>query len=323
MWLASVGGTGVVTCTVAAAGAPDRTLAVPTPQPGIFALGTRSHHHLEFDVHGDPSGIVETVARVRDAGTTVAGVNVVVGFGPRLWRKIGGEHLPDGVDDFETITGVDGFSIPGAQHDLWMWLHASGPDAVFNLARMAAVELAPVADVVAEQPAFTYQASQDLTGFEDGTENPPLDEAPAAVTIVNGQACAGGSVVLVQRWVHDLDGFEALELSDRELVIGRTLHGSVELDESRQSPRSHISRVVIENDEGDELEVFRRSTAFGGVQEHGLMFVAFSADRARLQRMLERMAGAEDGVRDRLTEFSTPMASAWYIAPPVELLRAD
>lgn len=67
--------------------------------------------------------------------------------------------------------------------------------------------------------------------------------------------------------------------------------------------------------------MFRRSTSFGGVIEHGLMFLAFSADRARLQRMLERMAGTEDGVRDHLTEFSTPVASAWYLAPPIDILR--
>jgi putative iron-dependent peroxidase len=79
--------------------------------------------------------------------------------------------------------------------------------------------------------------------------------------------------------------------------------------------------VVIEDESGEELEIFRRSTAFGGVQEHGLMFLAFSADRARLQRMLRRMAGADDGVRDRLTEFSTPKRSAFYVAPPVDLLR--
>ena len=87
-------------------------------------------------------------------------------------------------------------------------------------------------------------------------------------------------------------------------------------------PGSHVSRVVLEDDNGDELEVFRRSTAFGGVREHGLMFLAFSADRDRLQRMLQRMAGNDDGVRDRLTEFSTPVRSAWYYAPPLESLRA-
>jgi len=302
-------------------GSAARTSGMAVPQPGIFALGTRAHHHLEFDVVGDPTSIVTTINEIRAAATTVAGVNVVVGFGARLWSQIAPNQQPDDFGDFETIAAVDGFEMPAAQHDLWLWLHGTGPDAVFNIARLTATSLGDRVRVASEQGAFTYQASQDLTGFEDGTENPPLDEAPSVVAIPDPDPCAGSSIVLLQRWVHDLDGFEALEVADRELVIGRTLQGSVELDEGVQSPRSHVSRVVIEDDDGEELEVFRRSTAYGGVQEHGLMFVAFSADRARLTRMLRRMAGADDGVRDRLTEFSTPVASAWYLAPTVALLQ--
>jgi len=294
---------------------------MPVPQPGIFAVGTRSHHHLQFEVTGDARAVAAAVNRVRDAATTVAGVNLVVGFGPRVWSELAPGANADDFTDFETIDGVDGFRIDGAQHDLWLWLHGGGPDAVFDLARRADDELGGLAAVVAEQPSFTYLASQDLTGFEDGTENPAVDDAPGVVAIPTGRPCAGGSVVLVQRWVHDLRGFERLQESERELVIGRTLHGSVELADDRRPPSAHVSRVVIEDDAGEELEVFRRSTAFGGVKEHGLMFIAFSADRARLQRMLERMSGREDGVRDRLTEFSTPVASAWYLAPPVDVLR--
>jgi porphyrinogen peroxidase len=294
---------------------------VRLPQPGIFALGTRSHHHLEFEVTGDPTDVIPAVNRVREAATTVAGVNVVVGFGHRTWGAVAPDHMPPDLVGFEPVVGPDGFVMPAAQHDVWLWLHGAGPDTVFNIARTAARELDGIARVVAEQPTFTYQASQDLTGFEDGTENPPIHEAMSAATVPEGLPGAGSSIVLLQRWVHDLDGFEALELADRELVIGRTLHGSVELDETRQWPRSHVSRVVIEDDEGEELEVFRRSTAFGGVQEHGLMFLAFSADRARLQRMLERMAGCEDGIRDRLTEFSAPSTGAWYVAPPIDVLQ--
>lgn len=287
---------------------------MPTPQPGIFAVGTRTHHHLEFDCQGEPAAVMAAVRRIREAATTIVGVNVVVGFGPRQWESIASTK-PHDLIAFETIEGADGYMIPATQHDLWLWLHSSGPDAVFNVARIAAVELSDLATVAHEQPTFTYQASQDLTGFEDGTENPPLDEANDIATIAGD----GGSIVLLQKWVHDLDGFEALELADRETVIGRTLQGSIELDPS--PPNSHVGRVVIDGADGGELEVFRRSTAFGGVQEHGLMFLAFSADRARLQRMLERMAGADDGVRDRLTEFSTPVRSAWYYAPPLESLR--
>jgi putative iron-dependent peroxidase len=271
---------------------------VGTPQPGIFAVGTRSHHHLEFDLVPGASrdDVLAAVARIREAATTVAGVNVVVGFA---------------AEPFETITGADGFAYPAAQHDVWLWIHSSGPDAVFTVARIAARELREVATIASEQPTFAFGASQDLSGFEDGTENPPIDEAVALL--------ADGAVALVQRWVHDLEAFGALDLSDREAVFGRTLIGSEELEPVPEN--SHVGRVVIEDDNGEELEVFRRSTAFGGVQEHGLQFVAFSPDRARLERMLRRMAGAEDGVRDRLTEFSTPTASAWYVVPPLEELR--
>lgn len=292
-----------------------------TPQPGIFALGTRAHHHLQFDVTGAAADVLAAVAEIRERATTVAGVNVVVGFGPRLWAELAPDDVPVGLGDFEPIVGPDGFEVPAGQHDLWLWLHSSGPDAVFDVARAAARHLGGLAELAAEQPTFAYQASQDLTGFEDGTENPPLDEAIGVATVPPGQPGAGASVVLVQRWVHDLDGFDELDLADRERVIGRTLAGSEELDEATGTPRSHVRRVVIEDEDGEELEVFRRSTAFGGVAEHGLSFVAFSADRARLQTMLERMAGVADGVRDHLTEFSTPTASAWYVAPPVELLR--
>ena len=291
------------------------------PQGGIFAVGTRAHHHLQLDVHGETGAVLDGLGAIRDAASTVAGVNVVVGFGSELWSRVGPEHAPAELVPFETIEGAGGFRMPADQHDLWLWFHGAGPDSVFNLARLAARSLRPCAKVATEQPCFTYQASQDLTGFEDGTENPTIDEAPGVIAIPAGEPCAGGSFVLLQRWVHDLDGFEDLELSDRERVIGRTFHGSLELDATIDVPRAHIRRVVIEGDDGEELEVFRRSVAFGGVEEHGLQFVAFSADRARLQRMLERMAGVEDGVRDQLTEFSTPTGSAWYLAPPSDLLR--
>jgi putative iron-dependent peroxidase len=291
-------------------------------QPGIFALGTRAHHHLELDVTGDPEAVVGAVAAIREAVTTVSGVNLVVGFGPSTWARMAPREVPDGLDDFTPIDGSHGEVFPAAQHDMWLWLHGGGPDAVFQSARLAALGLRDCATVVREQPCFAYMASQDLTGFEDGTENPPIDEALTAATIPDGRPGAGGSVVLVQRWLHDLDSFEALPIPEREHVFGRTLQGSEELPDDVRPASAHISRVVVEDDQGEELEVFRRSTAFGGVLEHGLMFVAFSADRARLHRMLQRMAGGEDGVRDRLLDFSTPTSGAWYVAPSVEQLRA-
>lgn len=257
---------------------------------------------------------------MRDLVTTIAGVNIVVGLSGELCQRILPQNLPADVDAFETLTGPgdDPVTMPGDQHDLWVWLHASGPDSTFDMARLVMQQLEGLALLAQEQPAFTYKASRDLTGFEDGTENPPLDDAPGAAVVPDGAPGAGSSVVLLQRWVHDLDSFDELEHADKCQVIGRDLDTSEELPDDVRSERSHISRVVIEDDEGEELEVFRRSTAYGGILEHGLMFLAFSPDRARLQRMLERMVGCPDGITDRLTDFSTSTGAAWYVTPPIE-----
>ena len=291
------------------------------PQPGAFSLGTRQHFHLEFKRLTDEQSLFDAIRCVRDNADTVAGVNVVVGFGPQLLADLFPRDVPKGFESFRPIAGTDGFMIPGGQHDLWIWLHGSGQDIVLDTARSVARELDGVADLVTEQQSFAYGSSQDLTGFEDGTENLSLDDALSSATVSGSGPAAGGSVVLLQRWVHDLAAFNALDVDERERVIGRTLADSTELTESQQPTNSHVSRVVIEDEEGDELGIFRRSTAFGGVREHGLMFVAFSADIARLQRMLKRMAGAEDGVRDRLTKYSSPQSSGWYFTPPVDLIR--
>jgi putative iron-dependent peroxidase len=296
----------------------------PTSQPGIFAVGTRSHHHLQFDVSpaAPPAAVLAALRDVREQATTVAGVNLVIGFGSELCRRLAPAWLPADVGPFATIEGVDGVTIPADQHDLWIWLHSSGPDSVFDLARHADAALRGLATVVDEEPSFTYQASRDLTGFEDGTENPPLDEAIDLVAVPEGQAGAGASVVLLQRWLHDLEAFESLDREAKDQVIGRRLTSGDELDDDVRSPRAHISRVVLEDDEGEELEVFRRSTAFGGVLEHGLMFLAFSPDVDRLTTMLHRMVGRDDGVRDHLTDISRCTASAWYVAPPIEAFAA-
>ncbi|HUV09641.1 MAG TPA: hypothetical protein VMX12_01605 [Acidimicrobiia bacterium] len=104
-------------------------------------------------------------------------------------------------------------------------------------------------------------------------------------------------------------------------MIGRTKPDSVELDPNPLT--SHVSRVVIEDDEGEELELYRRSAPWGTVAEHGLYFLAFSADPGRFLRMLERMFGAgDDGLHDRLTDFSTPLSAAVYFAPSIEALSA-
>ena len=124
--------------------------------------------------------------------------------------------------------------------------------------------------------------------------------------------------MITQKWVHNLDGFHAQSLEDQEGTIGRTKPDSVELEPKPAT--AHIARVVIEED-GEELEIYRRSTPYGTLAEHGLYFIAFSADPSRFTKMLARMFGLSgDGLHDHLTDFTHPVSGAFYFAPSLEAL---
>lgn len=290
-----------------------------TAQPGIFALGSRYHHHIELRVGQDASD-----ADVRDAISALFAPpavpgesNMVVGFSAALWSRLHPAASPAQLRPFPGVVGADGRGVPVKQHDAWIWVHGGGADIVFDVARRAASALEPVAEVVDEQPGFIFRESRDLTGFEDGTENPPIDEAPEVALVPSDRPGAGGSYALVMRWHHDLAAFEALSSEEQQAVFGRTKDGSLQIDERPET--SHISRVVIDEGAG-ELEIFRRSSTFGDVRRHGLFFVAFSADPSRFEKMLGRMYG-DDGVRDRLTDFSRPEGGAYYFVPSLDDLR--
>lgn len=296
-----------------------------TPQPGIFAQGTRSHHHLELDAT-DPPAAAELVAALAACRESVAGggVKVVFGLSTALWAAVAPpDEVPLGGGAFTAVEGVDATAAPSTQHDLWAWCHGAGPDETFDVARAIAATLAPVAEVAVDQPCFVYRDSRDLTGFVDGTANPSVDEAPAVACLAAGEPGAGGSFVLTQRWVHDLDAFGALAVAEQERVIGRTKSDSLELEGDAKPPTAHIARVEIEGDDGGELAIYRRSTPYGTLREHGLYFVAFSADASRFDAMLARMFGtAGDGLRDRLLDYTRPVSGSLYFAPSIDALDA-
>jgi len=296
---------------------------VTVPQFGIFAQGTIAHAFLEWDLRPDvePRAAAEVLGRLRGPRVSAGGVNLVLAFGSELWRSIAPGDVPQGIGPFEPVGRPGGHHVPAAQHDLWLWLNGSSEDVVFEHARAAATTIRSVADLVSEQTAFVHRNSQDLTGFIDGTENPSLLEAPDAALVPDGQPGAGGSHVLAMRWVHDLDAFDALPIEEQERVFGRTKLESVEMESGVKPADAHIARVEIEDEAGNELPIYRRSVPYGAVAEHGLYFVAFSADRTRFDRMLDRMFGLDaDGLHDRLTEFSRPVSGAFYYAPPMSLL---
>lgn len=291
-------------------------------QSGIFALGTGSHVYLEFDLlaSADPEALVRATANLREPRTTTGGVNLVVGFRPTLWRRVAPQEIPPAVADFEQdIRGIEGFTMPATQHDMWLWAASHAYDKVFDVAKEAMQALAGLATLALEVDGWTYQGDRDLTGFIDGTKNPSLLEAPEVVLVPDDVPGAGGSVVLLQKWVHHTAAFEALSLEEQEKVFGRTKQTSVELPEAVSGPTAHVPRTTIEEN-GVEQHIFRRNTPFGSATEHGTMFIGFSCEQHRLARMLARMAGAEDGIRDALTRYTTPVSGAYYFVPSIEAL---
>jgi putative iron-dependent peroxidase len=290
-------------------------LTVARPQPGIFAQGTRSHYHLEFDLRSGVAddAVVAALRGLREPSVTAGGSNIVVGFGPALWRRLRPADAPAELADFEAIEG-DGRRAPATQHDLWVWTHGTGEDVELDVARAVVVALAPTFDLAAEQPCFVYRDSRDLTGFIDGTENPTLVEAPDVVLVPDGQPGAGGTILLLQKWSHDAGAWESLGVEHQEAVIGRRKADSEELD-----PKAADSHVAS-TDQDEFGKIFRRNMPYGTVTDHGTMFVGFCNEQRPLETMLGSMAGLRNGTRDALTRFTQPLTGSYYFIPSVSAL---
>jgi porphyrinogen peroxidase len=290
-----------------------------TPQSGIFALGTNSHAYIEFDLRTDGEGrtLAIALANLREPRTTMGGVNLVSGLRPELWRALMPEDLPSDVAGFnQDLIGADGYLMPATQHDAVLWLSGSAYDVVFDTARAAIASLAAIASVGEETSSWPYRQDRDLTGFVDGTENPSLLEAPELAVIPPDSPGAGGSVLLLQKWVHDAVAWEALPVTCQENIMGRTKPDSIELED--RPTDSHVART----DQERFGKIFRRNMPYGTVTDHGTVFVGFSTEQGRLSAMLNSMAGIPDGVRDALTRYTRPITGAFYFVPSTQSIRA-
>ena len=288
-----------------------------TPQEAIFVEGTCAHWFQHFAVAPDAtaeSTLAAARATRQAAATAPAPVHLVIGFGPGMLGRLG-LPAPPGLKPFTEISGSSGRTAVATQEDVFFWIHSDRHDLNFDVAISARRAFERVGGLLArETPSWVYRDSRDLTGFIDGTENPDAEAARELAVIRHGPG-AGGSFVLAQRWVHDLDGFAALDVGEQERIIGRTKPDSVELTDLPQD--SHLGRVVHTDHDGEEVEIYRRSVPYGTSTEAGLYFLAFTDDLAKTDLMLRSMFGAvADGRHDRVVEFSETVSGAYYFAPP-------
>lgn len=292
-----------------------------SPQAGIFALGDAAHAFFEFSLKAGADAVSAATAlvSVREPRSTVGGANRVIGFRPSLWRRVAPSDAPGDVQDFSApIAGADGYTMPATQADFWVWFSAASYDVTFDMGKEAAEALEPFANLEREQRGWSYRHNRDLTGFEDGTENPKLDVAPEIAIVPSGPG-EGGSVLLFQVWQHLGGKWDDLPQVKQEGIIGRTKPDSIEFDDARMPSDSHVSRTKVRVD-GEERKIFRRNVPYGIVSDHGTLFIGFSAEQWRMHRMLEQMAGI-GGPRDALTYYTVPLTGAYYFVPSVQALR--
>jgi putative iron-dependent peroxidase len=271
-------------------------------QHGILDPVPRSAHYVTLTLApGTPPR--EVLDRLR---ALAVDPSIVVGIGEPFARALGAT-VP-GLTTFPAITGAGG-AIPSSQAALW--LHGRGDDAGDSLrvVRRTVAALRDGVRIEEDVAAFRHGTGRDLSGFEDGTENPKGDAATAAALTADG-----ASFVAVQRWIHDLDRLESFPADARDALIGRHRETNAELEDA--APHAHIKRAQQEAFDPPAFMV-RRSMPYGNVGEHGLYFVAYVAALDTFDRMMRRMLGADDGIVDGLLQFSRPVSGGYYWCAPV------
>jgi putative iron-dependent peroxidase len=277
------------------------------PQPAILdTQAPAAGRHLTFDLRvGGDAG--RALAALREAAPGSA----IVGIGASLAQLLGLE-VP-GLRAFPSLAGA-GVQIPATQNALWVFVREASTSECFDRARDVQAALGP--DFVPDQEVgtFVYRGGRDLSGYEDGTENPKGELAREAAIVPDGPL-AGSSFAAVQRWLHDLPRFSTFAELDRDNTIGRRFTDNEELPDAPVS--AHVRRAAQESFDPPAF-IVRRSMPWSEGGRHGLLFVAFGRDPDRYERVLHRMVGLEDGVLDGLFGFTRPLTGGYYWCPPLD-----
>ena len=287
---------------------------MPSLQPGILQPPPRAARHLTFLLRPgrDPRPELARLAELN------LGTEIVVGLGPSTISKLGA-NVP-GLHEPPTLTAA-GQSVPVTPAALWCWLRGEDPGVLLQGGRQLAELLGPSYQLQGVRDTFLYAGGRDLTGYEDGTEN-PKDEAAvaAAMAVGQGPGLDGGSFAALQVWVHDLKRFESFSPQEQDALMGRRRRDNEELDDAPVS--AHVKRSAQESYEPAAF-LLRRSMPWTEGEAAGLAFLAFGHSFDAFEAILRRMLGYEDGIQDGLFQYSRPVSTAYFWCPPIRLDQLD
>jgi putative iron-dependent peroxidase len=293
----------------------------------IVAIGPRPQHaDAVRGLCGDLAGLIRAVGfRDLDGHLTC-----VTGFGARAWDRVApgpltGAQRPAALHPFREIRAGwrHAVSTPG---DMLFHIRAARMDLCFELATQIIARLGAAATVLDEVHGFRYFDDRDLIGFVDGTEN-PVGQAAARATIIGAEdpAFAGGSYVIVQKYLHDLDAWNAIPVGQQERIIGRGKLSDIELDDSVKPSYAHNALTTIVDDSGEEVKIVRDNMPFGSVGdgEYGTYFIGYARSPAVIEQMLINMfVGSPEGNYDRLLDVSTAVTGNLFFVPSADLLES-
>lgn len=263
----------------------------------------------------------------RSVGHRLAGreLNLVVGIGSTAWDRLFGDPRPAQLHPFKELRG-DKHHAPSTPGDLLLHIRARTEDMCFELATKIMQALGNAVQPVDEVHGFRYFDARSMIGFVDGTENPEGAEARDATVIgEDDPVFAGGSYVIVQKYLHDMQAWNKLSTEEQEGVIGRTKHDDIEMADDVKPVNSHVALNVVEDADGNELAILRANMPFAipSRGEFGTYFIAYAHDPAVTELMLTNMfIGRPPGNYDRLLDFSTAVTGTLFFVPSQAMLEA-
>lgn len=294
-------------------------VAAPLTRAAMFLVVT-VNDGAEETVRGltaDLSGLLRSVG-FRDSDSRLS---CVMGFGSDAWNRLFGAPRPKELHPFREIQGQH--HAPATPGDLFFHIRAQRMDMCFELATQIMARLGGAVATADEVHGFKYFDDRDLLGFVDGTEN-PVDQEAVDATVISDEdpAFSGGSYVIVQKYLHDLKGWNAVPVEQQEGFVGRTKLSDIELDDATKPSFAHNALTVIEEN-GQELKIVRANMPFGevGKGEYGTYFCGYTSSPRKIELMLENMfVGKPPGNYDRLLDFSRPVTGTLFFVPSATFL---
>lgn len=298
-----------------------QNVLAPPAMAAIFLVATvrAGAEDAARELLGDVAGLTRAVGFREPEGE----LSCVVGIGADAWDRLYDLPRPAGLHPFPVFAGAvhTAVSTPG---DLLFHLRARRLDLCFELGSQLMNRLAGRADVVDEAHGFRFFDERDMLGFVDGTENPRGAAAAAAVFIGNEDpAFAGGSYVVVQKYLHDLDAWNALTVEEQERAFGRHKLTDIEFPDPAKPSNSHLTLNKITDQDGTERKIVRDNMPFGeiGTREFGTYYIGYAASPDVLEQMLHNMfIGKPPGNHDRVLDFSTAVTGGLFFVPTADFL---